>query len=164
MPTNLNDVTLSEVDQQEVMQAIATIQKKLSFLINLSQAERRAFPRMGDKTRIFIQKAMEVAHQNSDFLPRSFDVEDMQREVNLFEGLYPILLSLSQLHELLEDTYIVAGNDAYTSARVVYQSAKANGRGIGIDAVVDELGSRFSRKARKPQAEVKAEAKQLSSL
>ncbi|MBW4521998.1 MAG: hypothetical protein KME16_20140 [Scytolyngbya sp. HA4215-MV1] len=31
-------------------------------------------------------------------------------------------------------------------------AAKAHGRGIGIDAVVGELGSRFSRKSCKSQA------------
>lgn len=149
----LNQVTLSEDDREETMLAIATIRQKLSFLINLTLEERRAQPKLGDKTRIFIQKAMEVVNRDDSFLPRSFDVADMQREVELFEGLYPILLSLAQLHELVEHTYLAAGNDAYASARVVYQSAKANGRGIGIDAVVDELGSRFSRKSRKASTE-----------
>jgi hypothetical protein len=40
------------------MQAIATIRDKLSFLINLSKEERRSLPKMGDKTRIFVQKAL----------------------------------------------------------------------------------------------------------
>ncbi|NJN58735.1 MAG: hypothetical protein HC879_15180 [Leptolyngbyaceae cyanobacterium SL_5_9] len=92
---------------------------------------------------------MEVANRNDEFLPRSFDINEMRRAVNLYESLYPILLSLGQLHELLEDTYYVAGNEAYASARVVYQSAKTHGRGIGIDTVVEELGTRFSRKSRK---------------
>jgi hypothetical protein len=145
----LNQASLSETDRQIVMQAIATIHQKLPFLVNLSKEERKSLPKLGDKTRIFVQKAMGIANQNSNFLPRSFDVQDMQREVDLYESLYPILLSLAQLHELLEDTYTVAGTEAYASAREVYSAAKTHGRGIGIDAVVEELGSRFSRKSRK---------------
>jgi len=55
---NLNQATLSEANQRDVMQAIATIRDKLSFLINLSKEERRSLPKMGDKTRIFVQKAL----------------------------------------------------------------------------------------------------------
>jgi hypothetical protein len=152
----LNQATLTEKDQQEVMQAIAVIRQKLPFLVNLSKDERRTLPKLGDKTRIFVQKAMEVVDQNDNFLPRSFDVPNMRREVNLYEGLYPILLSLAQLHELVEDTYMSAGNEAYASAREVYSAAKSHGRGIGIDAVVEELGTRFSRKSRKPQPQIPA--------
>lgn len=156
MQNYLNQAVLSEEDQKEVMVAIATIRQKLPFLINLSTDERRALSKLGDKTCMFIQKAMEVVNQDDSFLPRSFDVAEMQREVELFEGLYPILLSLAQLYELVEHTYWAAGDDAYASARVVYQAAKANGRGIGIDAVVDELGNRFNRKSRKAQTVNKA--------
>lgn len=80
----------------------------------------------------------------------------MQREVELYEGLYPILLAVAQLHELVNDTYLAAGNEAYTSARTVYGSAKVNGRGMGVDAVVDDLGQRFSRKPRKSLSKAKA--------
>lgn len=155
MPIHLDHAALSETDCQEVMEAITAIHQKLSFLVNLSQEERRSFSKLGDKTRIFIQKAMEVANRNDEFLPRSFDVAEMRRIVEVYERLYPILLSLAQLHELIEDTYVAAGNEAFASARVVYHSAKTNGRGIGIDAVVEELGTRFSRKPRKPQAETR---------
>jgi hypothetical protein len=159
MTSNLNHATLSETDHQEVMAAIATIQQKLSFLVNLSPEERRTLPKLGDKTRIFIQKAMEVVDRHADFLPRSFDITQMRREVGLYEGLYPILLSLTQLHELVEDTYLIAGTEAYTSARTVYRSAKSNGRGIGIDAVVEELGRRYSRKPRKSQPDTAEQLK-----
>lgn len=158
MSNNLKQTAFSSSDQKEAMQAIATLQQKLPFLVNLSPEERRSLPKIGDKTRIFIQKAMEVVTQNSDFLPRSFVVTEMQREVELYEGLYPVLLAIAQLHELLDDTYMAAGNDAYISARTVYSSAKINGRGIGVNAVVDELGQRFSRKSRRPTAETKIEA------
>lgn len=155
MTINLQQSTLSKNDQKEVIDAIATIQQKLSFLINLSPDERRSLPKLGDKTRIFVQKAMEVVNQNSEFLPRSFEVANMQREVELYEGLYPILLAVAKLHELVDDTYMAAGNEAYTSARTVYSSAKVNGRGMGVDAVVYDLGRRFSRKPRKPSSDGK---------
>lgn len=55
------------------MAAIATIKTKLPFLIDLSVEERKALLKLGDKSRAFVSKALEVATQNPDFLPRSFD-------------------------------------------------------------------------------------------
>jgi len=96
---------LGQADRDTVMAAIATIKEKLSFLIDLSGAERQALPKMGDKSRAFVSKALEVATQNPDFLPRSFDLEEMRKDVQLFEALYPLLLSLTQVQELVDDTY-----------------------------------------------------------
>jgi hypothetical protein len=65
-------------------------------LIDLTNEERKALPKMGDKSRAFVSKALEVATQNPDFLPRSFDLDEMRKDVLLFEQLYPLLLSLNQ--------------------------------------------------------------------
>ncbi len=156
MTTNLNQTNFSDSDQQAVMAAIVTIRQKLPFLIALSNSQRRMLPKLGDKTRTFVEKAMEVATQNADFLPRSFDVEAMRRELRLFEGLYPILLSLTQLQELVADTHMVAGSEAYACARTVYHSAKANGKDAGINTVIDELGRRYSHKTRKTKGQTEA--------
>ena len=65
--------TLARKEKDAVLQAIATIKEKLPFLIDLSAEERKALPKMGDKSRAFVGKALEVATQNPEFLPRSFD-------------------------------------------------------------------------------------------
>ena len=62
-------------DRQEVMQAIATIRQKLPFVVDLSPEERRSMSKMGDKNQAFARKALEIATQNPDFLPRSFNIE-----------------------------------------------------------------------------------------
>ena len=147
MNTNRIDATLSPGDKDEVLAAIATIKQKLPFLTDLSPEERRALPKMGDKSRAFVSKAAEVAAQNPDFLPRSFDVDEMRRDLALFETLQPIAVALTQLQELVDDTLLAAGNEAYAAALVVYNYAKTSGQGAALDAVADELSRRFARKA-----------------
>ena len=120
---------LSQADRDAVMAAIATIKAKLPFLIDLSAEERKALPKMGDKSRAFVSKAMEVATQNPDFLPRSFDLAELQKDVQLFEALYPVLMSLTQLHDLVDDTCLAVGSEAYAAALQVYTYAKASGQG-----------------------------------
>ncbi len=125
-------------------------------MIDLSNEERKALPKMGDKSRAFVSKALEVATQNPEFLPRSFDLDEMRKDVQLFEALYPVLLSLSQFHELVDDTFLAVGSEAYAAALQVYTYAKASGQGAGLETVVEEMGQRFARKSRKvkPQAAV----------
>lgn len=153
MTTNQISATLDQTNRDVVMAAIATIKEKLPFLIDLTAEQRKSLPKMGDKSRAFVSKALEVATQNPDFLPRSFDLEEMRQDVELFESLYPILLSLTQLHKLVDDTCIAVGSDAYAAALVVYNFAKASGKGAGLDAVADEMGRRFARKSRKVEAQ-----------
>ncbi|SRR5579883_437421 len=145
--------TLDANDRETVMTALATIKAKLPFLIDLTADDRKAIPKMGDKSRAFVSKALEVATQNPDFLPRSFNLEELRKDVQLFEAMYPIVVALTQLQELVDDTCLAAGSEAYAAALQVYNYAKASGQGVGLDAVVGEMGQRFARKPRKVKAQ-----------
>ncbi|MBG1265356.1 hypothetical protein [Nostoc sp. WHI] len=153
MPTTRISATLTPTEKDVVLQAISTIKEKLSFLIDLSSDDRKTLPKMGDKSRAFVSKALEVATQNPEFLPRSFDLEEMRKDVQLFEALYPVLLSLTQLQELVDDTTLAVGSEAYAAALQVYNYAKASGQGAGLDAMVVEMGERFARKTAKAKSE-----------
>lgn len=151
MAENRISTSISQADREAVIAAVSTIREKLPFLMDLTTEERRSLPKMGDKSRAFVSKTLEVATQNPDFLPRSFNVEEMRQDVELFQALHPILLSLTQLQELVDDTYLAVGSEAYAAGLVVYNYAKNSGLGAGLDAVVDEMGRRFARKSRGTQ-------------
>lgn len=147
MPDNRISATLSQADQQAVLAAVNTIREKLPFLVDLTPEERRTLLRMGDKSRGFVAQALTVAEQNEGILPRSFDVDEMRKDVDLLAALEPIMASLSQLSELVEDTYMEVGSEAYASALLVYQFARAAGKGAALDSALDALGQRFARKS-----------------
>jgi hypothetical protein len=151
MSTSKVSARLAPADREAVMQAITTIKEKLPFLVDLTTEERKSLPKLGDKSRAFVSKALEIATQNPDFLPRSFDLDEMRRDIELFEALYPILLSLTQLQELVDDTSVAVGSEAYAAGLMVYNYAKASGKGAGLDSMVDDLGRRFARKSKKVQ-------------
>ena len=148
MPENRVNATLSPADQQAVLDAIATIKAKLPFLVDLTPTERQILPKMGDKSRAFVHKALEVATQNPGFLPRDFDLAEMRHDVELFESLQPVVVALTQLQELVDDTVVGVGSEAYTAALLVYQYAKASNQGAALDELADALGRRFARKAK----------------
>lgn len=145
---NRIEATLSAADRDSVLNAIKQIRNLLPFLIDLSPEERQGLPKMGDKSRTFVGQALELAEHDDSYLPRSFDVAEMKRDVALAESLYPIMVALKQLTEFVDDTYTQVGSEAYTSALVIYQSAKENGQGAALDGLLDSLGQRFARKTR----------------
>ncbi|MBD2604578.1 hypothetical protein H6G81_08545 [Scytonema hofmannii FACHB-248] len=149
MADNRISANLSASDRLAVMDAIATIRQKLPFLVDLTAEDRKTLPKLGDKSRAFVIKALEVGTQNPDFLPRSFDLDEMRRDIELFEALYPILLSLTQLQELVDDTAVAVGSEAYAAGLMVYNYAKASGKGTGLDSMVNDLGRRFARKTKR---------------
>ena len=61
MPDNQVSAEISEADQQAVLAAIETIRQKLPFLIDLTPEQRRSLPKMGDKSRAFVSKALTIA-------------------------------------------------------------------------------------------------------
>jgi hypothetical protein len=148
MPENRVSATLNDTDRQAVLAAINTIRTKLPFLIDLSPEERRSLPRMGDKSRGFVTQALEVATLNPDILPRTFDVDEMRKDVELLSALSSVQTAVAQLNELLDDTVMAVGSEAYAAALLVYQYTRAAGKGTALDSALDGLAQRFARKSR----------------
>lgn len=149
MPVNRVSAVLPQSDIDVVMSSIGAIKQKLPFLTELTMEERKLMPKLGDKSRAFVEKSLELATQNPGFLPRDFDVEEMRKDVNLFKGTYAIQQALTKLSEAVNDTVTAAGSEAYVAALLVYNYAKINGISTaGLDAVLDELGQRFARKVK----------------
>lgn len=139
--------TLSSEDVAAMQAAVGTIKQKLPFLKGLDPEVRRSLPRMGDKSRAFVRKCLEVANQNPGMLPRAFDLDEFRRDVALDEAMLPVGQMIQQLAEMLEDTQTAVRSDAYLAALAVYSSAKMAGKGQGLDGALDELGRRFVRKS-----------------
>lgn len=149
MPENRVSAKLSAADQQAVLAAIGTIRQKLPFLVDLTPEERHKLPKMGDSGRTFVDQALTVATQNTDILPRSFDVDEFRQDVELLTGLQPIAAALAQLQELVEDTYLEVGSEAYAAALAVYGYTRASGKGAALDTALDGMARRFARKTGK---------------
>lgn len=147
MTDNRISANLIDADKAAVLDAIQTIRTKLPFLIDLTPEERKGLPRLGDKSQAFVGQALELATQNEDILPRSFDVDEFRKDVELFHALRPIVTAFTQLQELLDDTYVEVGSEAYSGGLAVYQYARAAGKGAALDNLLEGLAQRFARKS-----------------
>ncbi len=145
MAENRISASLSAEDVQAIRAALASIKEKLPFLVDLTPEESKSLPRLGDKSRAFVAKALEVAQSNPSILPGYFDVEEMRQDLELFETLYPLMMQFAQVAELLSDTVALAGSEAYAAARLVYAFAKASNLGEGMEPLLEDMGKRFKR-------------------
>jgi hypothetical protein len=142
---------LSQADRDAVMSLITQMHDKLPLLRDLAAQERKTLLGMGDKNRIFAGKVLEVVLQHPDFLPRSFDTEQLQQDLATFDHLSTILMALNQLRDLVDATTIAIGTEAFESALTAYRHAKASGQGASLEAMMAEMSQRFARKSKKKE-------------
>ena len=152
MPENRVSASLSDADCEAVLAAVQTIRQKLPFLVDLTPEERHKLPKMGDTGRAFVERALTVAAQNPDILPRSFDAEEFRRDAELLASLQPVAAALGQLYELVDDTMLEVSGEAYASALAVYNYARAGGQGAALDGLLEGMAQRFARKTRADKA------------
>jgi hypothetical protein len=97
---------------------------------------------MGDKTRAFVSKAVEIATLNPDLLSAA-QLLQLQHDAGLATALQTISMLLIPLAELIDDSSLLAGSEAYSGALTVYELVKRTGQGDALDVLSDELGRRF---------------------
>lgn len=148
MPANRISAVLEQTNIDAVNTAISSINTSLPFLVDLSADEKKALPKFGDKSVAFVNKANELVSHTADFLPRSFDVDEFKKDVELYSKLYSVLQPLRMLMDRLEDTYQLVGSEAYSAALVVYQQAKLNKDDLdGLEPIIDDMAKRFIQKS-----------------
>ncbi|MBD2505982.1 hypothetical protein H6G91_01635 [Nostoc muscorum FACHB-395] len=136
--------SLSPQDIQEIKAALQTVQKKMPFLITLSNEERRKLVKMGDKSLAFVNNSITAAQSNREILPATFDVEELVQDYQLAAALTELLTSMQQLSEQVDDTLMAVGSEAMTSSLTVYDYVKtASKKTPGLKTVAEQLGERF---------------------
>lgn len=142
------DAALSAADKNQILQLIQQIKDLMPFLVDLSAEEISSLSKMGDRGLPFVHDALTAAEHDDSFLPRSFEVAKMRKDVDLLENLPPIIAAVSQLTELLNDTYLLAGSDAFAAGLEVYTAARRNGGGEAMSESLNNMSRRFERKTK----------------
>ncbi len=152
MAENKISAVVTNEDHQLIMTSIQAVREKLPFLVDLSPEDRQKVLKLSDKSVGFVNQAAELATQNPDFLPRSFDIDEMKKDVDVYHQLQAYHQALTQVLELVDDTLMQVGSEAYSSALAVYHYAKTSRVPVeGLDNAVDELGKLFARKTKKAE-------------
>jgi hypothetical protein len=151
MMTNLtNDrisVEISAAAEQQVKDGIQMIQNALPFLVGLTPAERITLPKINVNNKVFAEDAINVAENNAALMPPFVKVDEMEKDLTLFQKLDTIRGMLQQISEKVSDTQLLAGSEVYASALMVYKLlGAASAAGFeGAKSSYGQLRERFKQ-------------------
>jgi hypothetical protein len=115
------------------------------YTVTLTPAERQSILKMGEKSLAFVEKSHDFAVENPNFVPPFLNMIEFGIDFTDAHGLWTIRSDAKQVYELIDDTAMVAGSEAYYAALIFYNSVKvAAGQDIpGAKALYEELKRRF---------------------
>ena len=146
LTNNRLNITATPVQIAAVKTALQTATSSLPFLIGLTTDERVSLPAIDVSNKAFTEDAINAGVNNASLLPGYISVPNMQNDLMLFTQIDEIVGVVKQLLEKLEDTQLLAGAEAYTSALMLYKMfGDAAESGMpGTDAIVAQLKLRFN--------------------
>lgn len=144
MSQNIVSISLSNDDLAAIREMLAGLEDKLRAMVELTAAQRLELVKMGPTSEAFVRQSLATLEQDPDILPRSFDLEEMQRDLVALDQLRPIFSRLRQLAGRADDTERALGNDLYESALAAYRFAKATDGSAVADALQEHGSERFA--------------------
>ena len=144
MSQNIVSISRSTDDLSAIRSMLAGLEDKLSAMVELTAAQRLELVKMGPTSEAFVRQSLATLEQDPDILPRSFDLEEMQRDLVALDQLRPIFSRLRQLAGRADDTERALGNDLYESALAAYRIAKATDGSAVADALQEHGSERFA--------------------
>jgi hypothetical protein len=148
MKQNLVSFAFTEADFTDLKQKISEIQAKIEgFAIELHLDNKRELKTLGDRSLPFTEQAFFFANQQKTLVPAFVSMEEFSKDLNLFKQSKELIKMLEVTLERLNDTYIAAGSDAFSTARKIYDSVKSAIKGNipGAAVAFDELKKRYIR-------------------
>lgn len=144
---------LTQAQRESIIGSLTTIRENLEFLVSLTPLERRRMPKMGQKSRAFVEDAIEAGIRNPGMLPRALDPQTMRDQLDLTDQVREISASVAQLNERLADTLTLLGSQLYEDARLVYQLTRTRAaKGDGLKSATEVLSRRFSKQGRRARS------------
>lgn len=146
LTNNRINTTATAAQVTAVKTALQTIAANLPFLVGLTTEERIALPSINVSNKAFTEDAINAGVNNPTLIPSYVSVVNMKNDMLLFTQLDEIIMMTKQLLEKMEDTQLLAGSEAYTSALTLYKlfGSAADAGVAGTDTIVSQLKQRFA--------------------
>lgn len=152
MQENNFELEISSEEMEQINGAIELLETVLlPKLTVLEKSEKSDLLRMGDKSVAFVDKSLEIAKQDTALLDAFVDVNALAKDVAAINNLRSLTYRLDKVGSAIDDSYILAGHEAYNASLMIYSLMKnASKMGHpGAKEKVDELKQRFPRTRRK---------------
>jgi hypothetical protein len=154
---NVVSIVIPKEKLSEMQVHIAALQTLLSeYVVALTPEQRRALPKMNDKTMPFVDKSLEYTKANPEFVPVYLDVKEFEVDLNAVSDLKTVFNPLSQICKNVEDSMMLSGSEAYQSALTYYNTVKQAAKMNVPNAknISEDLGKRFVKPSTKVEPKV----------
>jgi hypothetical protein len=148
--SNRISAEISPAVKEEVLTHIREAQAKLSFLVSLTNEEKKNLRKMGQDSIPYVEDTLRGVKSFPDVFPPTFDKTEFARDATLISDLRDIQVAVNAFGETLADTLMAAGIDAMSEADLAYGYLKTAAKNnVNIKQLVDEIGRRFEGQGRK---------------
>jgi hypothetical protein len=156
--SNLISAEISANDQQKALALIAELRSLFPFGIKLSNDQKKLLPKVDDARLPFVEKGLNFGKQEARIVPPFTDLPELNRDLDLYKALGQIESELLSLTEMVVDSRMAAGTDAYQAALSIYNSAKGAAKmGVpGTQSMVAEMSKLFETQGKKAVEPTKA--------
>lgn len=144
-------IEIPPADLQAIKAALQQVQGLLApYVVALTPEQRKTIPKMSDGTEPFVDKVMDYAVNNAEFLPPFVNQAELQKDWNATSNLLPLLRIVDQIKDTMSDTAMLAGSEAYVGALSYYNSVKqaAKVNAPEAKAIYEDLRKRFEKKSK----------------
>lgn len=131
---------------QKKLQEVEEILKP--YLVDLTPEERKAMPKMSDRSAPFVEKVNEYANTNPELGPAYLDIEELEVDIQSVRDLNQLAQQVHKLRSGLGDTVMRAGSEAYVASLAYYNSVKGAAKlnVPGAKLVYDDLKAHFENR------------------
>lgn len=156
--SNRLSIVLDDAKMNSIRKKFAELETELDFAVGLTVDERVNLPKINVSNRTFVMDSHSALQTNGSYLPAYLNVQELGKDVTLYNQLEEFTQRSAQLSEKLVDTQMLAGSEAYVTSLAAYRLFEAAAKaGLpGADAVYDSLKERFATQGNtggdKPQA------------
>jgi hypothetical protein len=155
--TNTKNVVAIQIPKEklsEMQTHITALQTLLSdYVVALTSEQRRALPKMNDKTMPFVEKGLEYSKSNPEFVPVYLDVREFDTDMAAVTDLKSLFNPISQVCKNLDNSILLSGSEAYQAALTYYNNVKQAAKMNVPNAkpIADDLGKRFVKASKKEE-------------
>ena len=139
MTTNVLSVKISAEQSAEVDRLLDELNSKLGPTVELSVESRKRLVKMGRKNVDFVDRGYRHANINPEYLTGKLPLEEFKKDIELANWMRNVEKKLGLIANKIKDTALTAEAEAYQSARLYYNAAKA------AAAAGDEVAEKIAR-------------------
>jgi len=115
------------------------------YLVSLTADQKSGLPKMGEKSISFVTKGAEYLSIPSTPAPPYIQPNELNIDLNAYETLRQIRQAASPTIDMLDDTMLLCGSEAYVAVLAFYNYLKgASKMNVpGAKTIYEDLSSRF---------------------